>query len=206
MLIGLFHLQCKSTSVTLCRVVWTYDTWMQQFALLCVHCFVCNLHFFQYMQYETAICSWLSDKGVLQSIFTQYQSILSSKIKFRSLSKLGVLQVLGLKRSAIRNYVLENDPVPRALLSIDPAFTFLKQNRAGAAFLQLRQWLVGPTALTPERFLADNVGEVHLLKWSAEHGHEVRIHCSIHRVGLSALQIFVVKSMESIVTMKKPTQ
>ena len=85
------------------------------------------------------------------------------------------MQVLGLERSAIRNYVLENDPVPRALLSIDPTFTALKQNRAGAAFLQLRQWLVGPTALTPDRFLADNVGEVHLLKWSAEHGHQVII-------------------------------
>lgn len=86
-----------------------------------------------------------------------------------------VVQVLGLKRSAIRSYVLENDPVPRALLSIDPTFTALKNNRAGSAFLQLRQLFMGSTALTPDRFLADNVGEVHLIKWTAEEGHEVHI-------------------------------
>ena len=70
--------------------------------------------------------------------------------------------------------MLENDPVPRALLSVDPTFTALKQSRPGAALLQLRHWLLGPgVPLTPERFLADNVGDVHLIKWSPDSGHKV---------------------------------
>ena len=69
--------------------------------------------------------------------------------------------------------MLENDPVPRALLSVDPTFTALKQSRPGAALLQLRHWLLGPgVPLTPERFLADNVGDVHLIKWSPDSGHK----------------------------------
>lgn len=74
----------------------------------------------------------------------------------------------------MQTFVLENDPVPRALLSVDPTFTALKQSRPGAALLQLRHWLLGPgVPLTPERFLADNVGDVHLICWNADAGHMV---------------------------------
>ena len=61
------------------------------------------------------------------------------------------LQMLGLAEGSIRSFVLENDPVPRALLSVDPTFTALKNSRPGAALLQLRHWLLGPgVPLTPE--------------------------------------------------------
>lgn len=74
----------------------------------------------------------------------------------------------------MRSFVLENDPVPRALLSIDPTFTALKNSRPGAALLQLRHWLLGPgVPLTPDRFLADNIGEVNLLRWTPDSGHKV---------------------------------
>lgn len=36
-------------------------------------------------------------------------------------------QLLGLPDSAVRNFVLDNDPVPRALLSVDPSFSLLKK-------------------------------------------------------------------------------
>lgn len=87
----------------------------------------------------------------------------------------GCLQMLGLPEGSMRSFVLENDPVPRALLSVDPTFTALKNSRPGAALLQLRHWLLGPgVPLTPDRFLADNVGEVNLLRWAPDTGHRVR--------------------------------
>jgi hypothetical protein len=33
-----------------------------------------------------------------------------------------VMGLLGLPASALRNFALENDPVPRALLSVDPTY------------------------------------------------------------------------------------
>jgi hypothetical protein len=36
-----------------------------------------------------------------------------------------VLEVLGLTPSSVHNHVLEMDPVPRALLSVDPTFELL---------------------------------------------------------------------------------
>lgn len=98
------------------------------------------------------------------------------------------LQVLGLPEGSIRSFVLENDPVPRALLSVDPTFTALKNSRPGAALLRLRSWLLGPSVpLTPDRFLADNVGEVNLLRWTPDAGHRVSLsaifrHLHVHHL------------------------
>lgn len=40
---------------------------------------------------------------------------------------------------------------------------------------QARRAIFGEgAALTPDRFLFGNVGEVHLIRWSPEHGHRVR--------------------------------
>ena len=39
------------------------------------------------------------------------------------------LQALGLPDSSVQNFVLENDPVPRALLTADPAFHALVGRR-----------------------------------------------------------------------------
>lgn len=84
------------------------------------------------------------------------------------------MQVLGLPEGSVRSFVLENDPVPRALLSVDPTYTALRNSQPGAALLRLRSWLLGPgVPLTPDRFLADNVGEVNLLRWTPDGGHRV---------------------------------
>ena len=102
--------------------------------------------------------------------------------------------MLGLAEGSIRSFVLENDPVPRALLSVDPTFTALKNSRPGAALLQLRHWLLGPgVPLTPDRFLADNVGEVNLLRWAPDSGHRVRIsfcELSVRRAAAGCLLAF----------------
>ena len=61
-------------------------------------------------------------------------------------------QVLGLPKGALRSFVLENDPVPRAMLSADPAFALFKQSRIGGGLLRLRHWLLGEAQhFTPDR-------------------------------------------------------
>lgn len=47
-------------------------------------------------------------------------------------------QALGLPESAVRSFVLDNDPVPRAMLSADPAFALLKQSAPVSWLLQVR--------------------------------------------------------------------
>ncbi len=51
---------------------------------------------------------------------------------------MALLQALGLPASAVRSFVLDNDPVPRAMLSADPAFALLKQSAPVAWLLQAR--------------------------------------------------------------------
>ena len=48
------------------------------------------------------------------------------------------MQVLGLPTAAIQSYVLDNDPVPRAMLSADPAFTYLSQTTPVSLFLKVQ--------------------------------------------------------------------
>ena len=88
------------------------------------------------------------------------------------------LQVLGLPHSAFRSFCLGDDPVPRAMLSVDPSFSMVKQWSGVRELLQLRQWFLGEgvkAPFTPDTFLYDNLGEVHLIKWSLHGGHQVRL-------------------------------
>ncbi|WIA13252.1 hypothetical protein OEZ85_006841 [Tetradesmus obliquus] len=85
-----------------------------------------------------------------------------------------VLQALRLPSDCVKNFVLENDPVPRALLSVDPTFELLSSWGAVQGLLQLRQLLAGQgSPLSPGRFLFESVGQVHLIKWTPEGGSEV---------------------------------
>lgn len=86
-----------------------------------------------------------------------------------------ILQALKLPLSSVRNYVLQDDPVPRALLSADPAFMALKQYPAVAGLLRLREQWLGQGVLSPTRFLFHPAGDVFLVRWSAETGHSVRL-------------------------------
>jgi len=76
--------------------------------------------------------------------------------------------------TAVAQYVLEGDPVPRALLSADPTFASLQRNDFFSAALRLNQRLFGGGApLTPGRFLFEALGVVKLVRWSASGGSEV---------------------------------
>jgi hypothetical protein len=61
------------------------------------------------------------------------------------------------------------DPIPRALLSVDPTFEFLKGWSPIQGLLHLREALAGRgSPLSPDRFLFESVGQVHLIKWTQE--------------------------------------
>lgn len=59
----------------------------------------------------------------------------------------------------------QDDPIPRAMLSADPAFLALKQSVAVAGLLQLRERWLGPGLLSPTRFLYHPAGDVYLVRW-----------------------------------------
>ncbi len=70
-------------------------------------------------------------------------------------------QVCGLPQGCVKSFVLDNDPIPRAMLSVDPTFALLKQSTPLSFLLETRRRLFGSGAsFTPERFLYENVGEV----------------------------------------------
>jgi pimeloyl-ACP methyl ester carboxylesterase len=95
----------------------------------------------------------------------------SNIIPFRS----NILPAIGLRGTSVRNYILDNDPIPRAMLAADPAFSALKENNIIKSLLQLRERMAGKGAsFTPERFLFQPAGAVHLIKWSADRGQTVR--------------------------------
>ncbi|KAK9841107.1 hypothetical protein WJX74_000038 [Apatococcus lobatus] len=84
------------------------------------------------------------------------------------------IQVLGMRSAAIQNFVLENDPIPRAMLSVDPSFVYLKRFSAVQSLLEFRErWLGGQAIFSPKRFLYENVGDVHLILWRSRHGLQV---------------------------------
>jgi hypothetical protein len=58
----------------------------------------------------------------------------------------------------------QDDPVPRALLSADPAFLALQQNTAVAGLLRLRERWLGQGVLSPTRFLFHPAGDVFLIR------------------------------------------
>ncbi|KAI8467487.1 MAG: hypothetical protein J3K34DRAFT_460375 [Monoraphidium minutum] len=85
-----------------------------------------------------------------------------------------VLHELGLPRGQCRNFVLQNDPIPRALLSVDPTYQMLSGLPVVQSLLELRARLAGHgTALSPQRFLFETVGEVHFIKWTPQDGAQV---------------------------------
>ena len=87
-----------------------------------------------------------------------------------------VSQIVGLPAGAVRSFVLDNDPVPRAMLSVDPTFALIKDSRPVSWLLEARRRLLGDgAALTPERFLYENVGEVYLIRWSPESGQQASL-------------------------------
>lgn len=59
----------------------------------------------------------------------------------------------------------QDDPVPRALLSADPAFMALKSSPAVAGLLRLRERWLGHGLLSPTRFLYHPAGDVFLIRW-----------------------------------------
>ena len=68
---------------------------------------------------------------------------------------------MDLPNGSVKSFVLDNDPIPRAMLSVDPTFALLKQSAPVSFFLEARRRLFGSGAsFTPERFLYENVGDV----------------------------------------------
>ena len=73
------------------------------------------------------------------------------------------VQLLNLPPGTVRSFVLDNDPVPRAMLSVDPTFAMLKQSAPMSWVLEARRAFLGSgVAFTPEKFLYENVGDVRL--------------------------------------------
>lgn len=50
------------------------------------------------------------------------------------------MQVLGIPRSAVRHFVLDNDPVPRALLLLTPSLRALERVSPLTQLQRLQQW------------------------------------------------------------------
>lgn len=69
--------------------------------------------------------------------------------------------MVNLPDGSVKSFVLDNDPIPRAMLSVDPTFALLKQSAPLSFLLETRKRLFGSGAsFTPERFLYENVGDV----------------------------------------------
>ena len=106
------------------------------------------------------------------------------------------LQVVGLPAGSVRSFVLDNDPVPRAMVSVDPTLALIRGSAPVAWLLEARRRLLGDgAALTPERFLYENVGEVYLIRWSPESGQQAGApprHTALHaaRAGLRTAAAF----------------
>jgi len=82
-----------------------------------------------------------------------------------------VCKLMGLDPSAIKCFCLDNDPVPRSMLAVDPAYSFLKQTQLGSRLLGWRESLWGGDGpLTSKRFLFEPVGRHFLIRWDPESG------------------------------------
>ena len=73
----------------------------------------------------------------------------------------------------MNSYVLDQDPIPRAMLSVDPTFAWLRTWGVVGQALKAGSSLLGwaPPSDTPT--LVHNAGNVFLMTWSAEQGHQV---------------------------------
>lgn len=86
-------------------------------------------------------------------------------------SNAAALQALGLPPHAMQHYVLDQDPVPRAMLSVDPTLSLLKQVVGLQGLVDAPRNFLGGT---PVRFLFDlPMGEVYLLKLDQERVHRL---------------------------------
>lgn len=81
-----------------------------------------------------------------------------------------MLRALGAPPAAALNWVLEHDPVPRALLTADPTLAAARAALPGLdALLALRGAVLGEGApLSSGRFLYESVGELMLVRWCAK--------------------------------------
>ncbi|KAG2433103.1 hypothetical protein HYH02_012806 [Chlamydomonas schloesseri] len=85
------------------------------------------------------------------------------------------LRLLRAPPAACVNWVLEHDPIPRAMLTADPYLTAARKAVPGlSALLALRGAVLGEgAALSSGRFLYETLGETMLLRWSSKGGCEV---------------------------------
>ena len=112
------------------------------------------------------------------------------------------LDILGLPPQALRNFALENDPIPRALLSVDPTFEMIKQWDTAKALLQLRERLVGKgSPLSTDRFLFETVGELYLIKWTPE-GESMEENGGIPMSGLGQLHLSYTNCISNAIAIR----
>lgn len=81
---------------------------------------------------------------------------------------------LGVPEQSFRNFVMADDPVPRALLGADPAFAALKGLPGVQTMMDLRERFFGQGGmLSGQRFLYHPAGEVFLLDWNQQQGYKI---------------------------------
>ena len=81
---------------------------------------------------------------------------------------------MGLEPDSVNSYVLDQDPIPRALLSMDPTFAWLRSWGVVGQALKAGSSLLGWPPLSDAPSLVHNAGNVYLLRWSPDVGHQVR--------------------------------
>lgn len=73
-----------------------------------------------------------------------------------------------------RGFVLQHDPVPRALVTADPYFRALARVGPVATLLAARRALLGDGGMLSEgRFVYENVGQTLLMSWQPAGEREV---------------------------------
>jgi len=83
-----------------------------------------------------------------------------------------VCRTLGLKPSTIKHFCLDDDPVPRLLLAVDPAYSLFRRSSWGEQLLNWRQSLFGESSgpFTMSRFLFEPIGRLFLVRWNPTYG------------------------------------
>eukprot|EP00191_Tetraselmis_sp_GSL018_P011006 CAMPEP_0177599586 /NCGR_PEP_ID=MMETSP0419_2-20121207/13083_1 /TAXON_ID=582737 /ORGANISM="Tetraselmis sp., Strain GSL018" /LENGTH=489 /DNA_ID=CAMNT_0019092351 /DNA_START=220 /DNA_END=1690 /DNA_ORIENTATION=+ len=81
-----------------------------------------------------------------------------------------VCRLLGMDPASIQSFCLDDDPVPRAMLSVDPAYSLLRRSELGERILKWRESWLGSGPLTLNRFLFEPVGRHFLIRWDPSTG------------------------------------
>jgi len=83
-----------------------------------------------------------------------------------------VCEIVGLKPSTIQHFCLDDDPVPRILLAVDPAYSLFRRSSWGEQLLNFRESLLGGRSgpFTMNRFLFEPIGRLFLIRWNPTHG------------------------------------